>query len=119
MKLFGAILMVALSASVVMAECACGETGFYYTVVNPDDTEFMEDFLWEVAKVEPVYDLTDPAEPVVTCRVEVNFVYEDNPAVETLDYQDEAVPLLFGEQWMSFIQFEESMLRDECLVPMS
>jgi hypothetical protein len=113
MRFFGAALVLAV-ATTANAECLCGENSFFYTTVDPADAEFMEDFVWEVKRIEPIYDLRTNEDTINSCRVEVTFVHEDNPALDTLDLSGESEPILFGGIWLEYAEFEQAMLVVGC-----
>lgn len=108
-------ISLGLMANTAVAECYCSDVGFWYDTVHEDDRDFMEEFLWEAQIIEPVYGEQPDDPEIVSCRVQVTFVYEDNPHLDTLVIDDEGQEqLLFGGQWFSFTDFEQLMLDQDC-----
>ena len=112
------LCLLMLAPNMATAEgCACEGTdaAFFYTTANPDEAEFMEEFLWEIVSCEPVYDLQEANEPIVSFDIEISFVMGDNPALETyfLDENENEKVLRHG-QWMRFDEFERSLSAESC-----
>lgn len=121
-NIFGAaVVLISLVAGTfsATAECLCGEEGFFYTTANPDDVDWMETFPWEVVSIEPIFDMEQPGEPIVSCDIKVNLVAGDHPALETLEINDAGEePIFFNGSWVTFSAFEK-VHRPSCVAPIS
>jgi hypothetical protein len=90
----------------------------FYTTVDPDDAVYMEEFAWQIISCEPVYDLHDASEPIVSHNIKVSFVTEDNPAFGTYELDaDENEKVLVSGQWVRFDEYERSLTPDTCTTP--
>ncbi len=110
-------VMILSGSSLALADCGCPEPFEYYPT-DPRDLPFMEEFYWEVKGLEPIYDLRQIEEPIVSCLVGVGMVSEDNPAVEYLTLTGKDQILFFGT-WMTFPEFETLVEDQACSMPVS
>jgi hypothetical protein len=107
----------ATTNNAVAAECDCSGTdfGFHYITVNPDDIDYMEDFLWEIIDCRPITEVSDTGEVFDTLQVRVNLVSEDNPHLETLTVDaDGNEKVLIGDEWVRFDEFEMNRATSLC-----
>lgn len=119
----GAVFLIfsVFSSSAGAQDCSCTEAEyiFHFDVVNQDDRERMENYFWRFESAEPIYDLTQTGEPVIGCKVWVNLVFEDDPALEAYEPDaDGNEKILVGTDWVRFDQLEEK-LRAPCTLAMS
>ena len=72
-----------------------------YQAYRPAVTARMHDFPLGVVRIEPRYDMTQPDEPIMTCVVIYELIYESHPALESFDSRDEMKEIFAFGGWGS------------------
>ena len=89
------VLVFAFAVTQAQAQCSCeNETPVYnFTTVDPNDTEWMEDFPWKFESCNGT-------------EVRVSLVFEDNPLLDTyfID-KEENIRIFLNGKWQLFPEF--------------
>lgn len=105
-----------LSSSATWAEeasdCFCGEGGLHYATLDPEGADLMMYRAWSVVATEPVYDIRQEHEPIVSCLITVELHEVDNP-----DSDEPWQTIIYGGVRWPLSEFEELMLAEGCAEP--
>ena len=95
-KIAAVVLSVFFFGTVCNAQelCTCTDSLYDFTTANPDDVEYMEDFLWEV-------------QSCTGSTVIVKLVGEDSPIFDMYTEDEDGNQKLFYDgQWVRFDKFK-------------
>jgi hypothetical protein len=113
--LFAGILT--LFANVASADDLTGtdaQIGYSLETVNPQDQDFIDDFVLQVVSCELAYDMRQPDEPL-TYIVNVNLVADENPLLASYTATpDGNEQIWLNGKWIRFDMFVKN-LATECV----